>query len=42
MIKDENEYLRTQFLLPQIGINLRYDVFVALNDKHKSLDEKIL
>lgn len=41
-IKEENEHLKMQFLLTEIGINLGYDVFVALNDRNKSLDGKSL
>ena len=41
-IKEESEHLKTQFLLTEIGRSLGYDVFVALNDRSKSLDGKSL
>lgn len=41
-IKEESEHLRIQFLLTEIGIGLGYDVFVATNDRTKSLDGKSL
>ena len=41
-IKEESEHLKTQFLLTEIGRNLGYDVFVALNDRSKFLDGKSL
>ncbi|MCX7922277.1 MAG: hypothetical protein N3B21_09745 [Clostridia bacterium] len=41
-IEEENEHLRMQFMLTEIGRNLGYDVFVAYNDRTKSLDGKSL
>ena len=41
-IKEESEHLRIQFLLTEIGRGLGYDVFVAANDRTKSLDGKSL
>lgn len=41
-IKEENEHLKMQFLLTEIGRNLGYDVFIASNDRNKSLDGKSL
>lgn len=41
-IKEESEHLRIQFLLTEIGLELGYDVFVAANDRTKSLDGKSL
>jgi type II restriction enzyme len=41
-IKEESEHLKIQFLLTEIGRNLGYDVFVAINDRTKSLDGKSL
>ena len=41
-IKEESEHLRIQFLLTEIGRSLGYDVFVALNDRNKSLNGKSL
>ena len=41
-IKEESEHLRVQFLLTEIGRELGYDVFVATNDRTKSLDGKSL
>jgi len=41
-IKEDSEHLKTQFLLTEIGISLGYDVFVASNDRSKSLDGKSL
>lgn len=37
-IKEENEHLRIQFLLTNIGRDLGYDVYVASNDRNKSLN----
>jgi type II restriction enzyme len=39
-IKEESEHLKIQFLLADIGKSLGYDVFVAVNDRTKSLDGK--
>lgn len=39
---EENEHLRIQILLTEIGRDLGYDVFVALNDRTKSQDGKSL
>ena len=41
-IKEENEHLKTQFLLTEIGISLGYGVFVVSNDRSKLLDGKSL
>ncbi|TDT63647.1 hypothetical protein [Fonticella tunisiensis] len=41
-IKEESEHLKMQFLLTEIGRNLGYDVFVAVNDRTKSLNGKSL
>ena len=41
-IKEENEHLRMQFLLTQVGRDLGYDVFVAINDRTRCLDGKSL
>lgn len=41
-LKEENEHLRIQFLLTEIGRELGYDVFVATNDRNRSLDGKNL
>ncbi|NJD01130.1 MAG: hypothetical protein FIA99_00680 [Ruminiclostridium sp.] len=41
-ILEENEHLKVQFLLTEIGRNLGYDVFVAINDHSKALDGKSL
>lgn len=41
-LQEENEHLKIQILLTEIGKNLGYDVFVALNDHYKSLDGKSL
>ena len=41
-ITEENEHLRMQFLLTEIGRDLGYDVFVASNDRTKSLNGKSL
>jgi type II restriction enzyme len=41
-IAEENEHLRMQFLLTEIGRDLGYDVFVATNDRTKSLNGKSL
>lgn len=40
--KEENEHLKIQFLLTEIGRELGYDVFVATNDRKKSLNGKSL
>lgn len=41
-ISEENEHLRIQLLLTEMGRELGYDVFVANNDRTKSLDGKSL
>jgi type II restriction enzyme len=41
-LKEESEHLKTQFLLTDIGRSLGYDVFVAINDRTKSLGGKSL
>ncbi|WP_010234534.1 hypothetical protein [Clostridium arbusti] len=41
-IKEENEHLKVQCLLTEIGSELGYDVFVAVNDRTKSIDGKSL
>jgi type II restriction enzyme len=41
-IREENEHLRMQFLLTDIGRDLGYDVFVATNDRGKSLNGRSL
>lgn len=41
-IKEESEHLKIQVLLTEIGRNLGYDVFVAVNDRTKSLNGKSL
>jgi len=41
-IREENEHLRMQFLLTEIGKDLGYDVFVATNDRTKSLNGRSL
>lgn len=41
-LKEESEHLKMQFLLTTIGRNLGYDVFVAVNDRTKSLEGKSL
>ncbi|HVJ50632.1 hypothetical protein [Desulfitobacterium sp.] len=41
-INEENEHLRMQLLLTEIGRELGYDVFVANNDRTKSFDGKSL
>ena len=41
-IKEESEHLKIQVSLTEIGRNLGYDVFVALNDRKKSFDGKSL
>ncbi len=41
-IKEENEHLRVQFLLTEMGRELGYDVFIAANDRNKSFDGKNL
>lgn len=41
-IREENEHLRMQFLLTDIGRDLGYDVFVATNDRSKSLNGRSL
>jgi type II restriction enzyme len=40
--KEESEHLRMQIKLTEIGKSLGYDVFVATNDRKKSLDDKSL
>ncbi|MCH3962753.1 MAG: hypothetical protein LKE46_00600 [Clostridium sp.] len=40
--KEENEHLKIQILLTEIGRSLGYNVFIALNDHCKSLDGKSL
>lgn len=41
-IKEESEHLRVQYTLTEIGRNLGYDVFFAINDRSKSIDGKSL
>lgn len=41
-IREESEHLRVQFLLTEIGKELGYDVFVAVNDRTRSLDGRTL
>lgn len=41
-IKEENEHLRMQFLLAEVGRDLGYDVFIASNDRKKSLNGRSL
>lgn len=41
-IREENEHLRMQFLLTEVGRDLGYDVFVATNDRNKSLNGRSL
>lgn len=41
-LQEENEHLKIQILLTEIGRSLGYDVFVANNDRTKSLDGKSL
>ncbi len=41
-IREDNEHLRIQFLLTEIGRDLGYDVFVATNDRNKSLNGRSL
>ncbi|MDT8718643.1 hypothetical protein IAI10_18425 [Clostridium sp. 19966] len=41
-IKQENEHLKMQFLLTEMGSSLGYDVFVASNDRNKIMDGKNL
>lgn len=41
-ISEENEHLKVQILLTEIGRELGYDVFVAANDRTKSLGGKSL
>lgn len=41
-IKEESEHLKMQFLLTEIGNSLGYDVFVAINDRTRSLNGKSL
>jgi hypothetical protein len=38
----ENEHLKIQFLLAETGRELGYDVFAAVNDKHRMLNGKTL
>lgn len=39
---EENEHLKIQFLLAETGRSLGYDVFAAINDKHRTLDGRVL
>ncbi|WP_246125789.1 hypothetical protein [Geobacter argillaceus] len=41
-LREENEHLRIQFMLTEIGRDLGYDVFVATNDRSKSLNGRSL
>lgn len=41
-IREESEHLRIQFLLTEIGKDLGYDVFVATNDRNKTLNGRTL
>ena len=41
-IREENEHLRMQLLLTGIGRDLGYDVFIATNDRNKSLNGRSL
>ncbi len=41
-IREENEHLRMQFLLAEVGRDLGYDVFVATNDRNRSLNGRSL
>lgn len=41
-IREDNEHLRMQFLLTDIGRDLGYDVYVASNDRGKSLNGRSL
>lgn len=41
-MKEESEHLQMQILLTEIGNSLGYDVFVAMNDRTKSLNGKSL
>ncbi|MDD7793305.1 hypothetical protein [Clostridium sp. 'White wine YQ'] len=41
-LKEESEHLEVQFLLTEIGRNLGYEVFVAINDRTKCLHGKSL
>ena len=41
-ILEENEHLRIQLLLTEVGRDLGYDVFVATNDRSKSLNGRSL
>lgn len=41
-IREDNEHLRMQFLLTEVGRDLGYDVFVATNDRNKSLNGRSL
>jgi len=41
-IREENEHLKMQFLLTEIGKDLGYEVFVATNDRAKSLNGRSL
>lgn len=41
-LQEQNEHLRMQFLLAETGRELGYDVFAAVNDKHRVLDGKTL
>jgi len=40
--REENEHLRMQLLLVELGRELGYQVYVASNDRNRSLNEKIL
>lgn len=41
-LREENEHLKMQLMLTEIGGSLGYDVFVATNDRNKSLNGKQL
>jgi hypothetical protein len=41
-LQEQNEHLRMQFLLAETGRELGYDVFAAVNDKHRILDGSAL
>lgn len=41
-IKEESEHLRIQYTLTEVGLGLGYDVFVAINDRTKSINGKSL
>ncbi len=40
--REDNEHLRVQLLLVELGRELGYDVFVAVNDRSRSIDGKNL